>query len=210
MSFEVRRRTTRLADAVTCLDMACSTDVVSLEEVRAYAGAQRGWTGVPLLRAALALAEENSWSPQESRMRLAWVLEAGLPRPLCNAPVFDATGRHLGTPDLLDPVVGLVAEYDGSDHLGHLQRLHDVRREDLFRDHGLEYVTTLAGDRHGPQGFVERLLRAYARALAARDRGEQPGWTSVPPPGWVLTDTVARRRALSDYQRGRLLRYRAS
>lgn len=42
VSFEVRRRTARLAEAVTCLDMACSTDVVSLEEVSAYAGAQRG------------------------------------------------------------------------------------------------------------------------------------------------------------------------
>lgn len=114
-------------------------------------------------------------------MRLAWVLKADLPRPLCNAPVFDATGRHLGTPDLLDPVVGLVAEYDGSGHLGHPSGCTTCAARASSATTGLEYVTTVAGDRRGPRGFVERLLRAYARSLAARDRGERPGWTSVPP-----------------------------
>ncbi len=204
VSFEVRRRTTRLADAVACLDMACWTDTVSLAEVRDHLARQGRCVGAPLLRAALALADENSWSPQESRARLVWV-GAGLPRPRCNAPVFDLTGRHLGTPDLLDPVTGVVAEYDGRVHLG--RRLQDVRREEVFRDHGLEYVTTLAGDR-GPDGFLTRLRRAYDRARTARDRGEPCGWSVDPPPWWIATHTVARRRALSPALRERLLRYR--
>lgn len=209
VSFEVRRRTDRLADAVAVIDMACAADLVSLEELAAYAAGQQGWTGVPLLRRALALADENSWSPQESRTRVAWIVDAELPRPRCNTPVFDRAGRHLATPDLLDPVVGLVAEYDGSDHLDAPRRLHDVRREELLVRHGLEYVTNLAGDR-GHQGFTGRLLRAYARARAARDRQDPVGWTVEPPPRWVPTDTVERRRALTDAQRARLLRYRAS
>ena len=205
VSFEVRRRTTRLVDAVACLDMACGTDHVSLAEVRDHLDRQGRCVGAPLLRAALALADENSWSPQESRARLAWV-GAGLPRPRCNAPLFDLTGRHLGTPDLLDPVTGVVAEYDGRVHLG--RRLQDVRREEVFRDHGLEYVTTLAGDR-GPAGFVTRLRRAYDRATAARDRGEPPGWCVDPPGWWACTQSVAQRRALPPSRRERLLRYRA-
>ncbi|VXC45934.1 hypothetical protein [Nocardioides sp. AX2bis] len=204
VSFEVRRRTTGVAEAVVCLDMACGTDAVSLAELREVAASQAGWTGVGLLRLALDLAEENSWSPQESRARMAWV-QAGLPRPRCNAPLFDLDGRHLGTPDLLDPVTGVVAEYDGRVHLG--RRLQDVRREEVFRDHGLEYVTTLAGDR-GPLGFVARLRRAYDRATAARDRGEVRGWCADPPAWWVGTGTVAQRRALGPAQRARLLRYR--
>ncbi len=209
VSFEVRRRTTWLADAVAVVDMACASDVVSLEELGRYAAGQRGWTGIPLLRQAVALADENSWSPQESRARVAWVTEAELPRPRCNAPVFDHGGHHLATPDLLDPQVGLVAEYDGSDHLEGPRRLRDVRREEILVQHGLGYVTTLAGDR-GPQGFVERLLRAYARARAARLREDPPRWTADQPPWWVPTETVAQRRALSQDQRARLLRYRAS
>lgn len=209
VSFEVRRRTDRLADAVAVIDMACAADLVSLEELSRYTARQQGWTGVPLLRRALALADENSWSPQESRARVAWVVDAGLPRPRCNAPVFDLDGRHLATPDLLDPVVGLVAEYDGSDHLDGQRRLHDVRREELLVRHGLQYVTTLAGDR-GHQGFAERLLRAYGRASAARDRQDPVGWTDQLPPQWVPTGTVEQRRALSDAQRAWLLRYRAA
>lgn len=204
VSYEVRRRTARVADAVACLDMACGTDAVSLDELREVAAEQAGWTGVERLRQALDLADENSWSPQESRARLAWV-GAGFPQPRCNGPLFDRSGRHLGTPDLLDPVAGVVAEYDGRVHLG--RRLQDVRREDLFRDHGLEYVTTLAGDR-GPQGFVIRLRRAYDRALAARARGEPPGWSVDLPSWWTSTETVAQRRALSPAQRARFLRYR--
>ena len=42
------------------------------------------------------------------------------PRPLCNVPVFDRFGQHIGTPDLLDPVAGVVGEYDGALHLERL------------------------------------------------------------------------------------------
>ncbi len=55
-------------------------------------------------------------------MRMIWVVDAGLPRPLCNMPIFDRHGRHIGTPDLLDPVAGVVGEYDGALHLAGEQR----------------------------------------------------------------------------------------
>jgi len=91
-----------LRAAVLALDMAAYSDLVSIEEAADYALLHSGWTGIPQCRAALGLSEENSWSPQETMMRLIWVLDAGLPAPLCNVPIFDRQGRHLGTPDLLD------------------------------------------------------------------------------------------------------------
>ena len=49
-------------------------------------------------------------------MRLVWVMDAGLPTPLCNEPVFSLDGQLLGYPDLFDPEAGSVGEYDGADH----------------------------------------------------------------------------------------------
>lgn len=208
LSFEVRRAP-HLRAAVTWIDLAMYCDLVSHREQAAYVAHQPAWTGVPLHRKALALAQENSWSPAETRMRLRWVLDAGLATPLSNTPLFDRSGRHLGTPDLIDPRVGLVAEYDGADHVAEDRRLRDVRRSSTLRQHGLEYVTTMAGD-GGPGGFVERLRQAHRLAAARAVPVAERTWTLAPPPWWTPTSTVRARRALDDDQRARFLRYRAA
>jgi hypothetical protein len=195
-------------DAVITLDMACFNDAVSVDEVSAYAGELSGWTGIPRCREAIPLARENSWSPRESGMRLVWELDAHLPSPLCNVPVFDPDGRLLGVPDLIDPVAGVLGEYDGALHLEGARRSRDVGREHLFRTHGLEHVTMLAGDVRDPGAFIARLVAAYERAVdvpASRRR-----WTVEPPPWWCDTTTVSARRALSDAVRRRLLAHRVA
>jgi hypothetical protein len=196
-----------LARAVIIADMAMEADLVSTHELLLFAATLSGWTGIPLARAALLLVHENSWSPQETRMRLVWILEAGFPVPLCNVPVFDRSGRHIGTPDLLDPVAGVVGEYDGDSHLELVQRGRDVRREQAFRAVGLEYFTVVATDWRDRVGLVRRMAAARSRA-----RWEPPdarAWTIEQPPWWTSTETVAARRALSEAQRRRLLRRRA-
>ena len=50
-------------------------------------------------------------------MMLIWMVDADLPRPLMNQPVFDLDGRHVATPDLLDVEAGLACEYNGSLHM---------------------------------------------------------------------------------------------
>ena len=87
-------------------------------------------------------------------MRLRWVLDAGLPPPLCNRPLFDLDGNLIGIPDLFDPVAGLVGEYDGADHKDGERHRADVAREERFRDHGLEYFQIVRGDlqRPSPRG----------------------------------------------------------
>ena len=193
--------------AVTALDMAAFGDLVSRDEAAAYVAGLNGWTGVPRARGALPLSDENSWSPREVLMRLVWTRSAGRPRPLCNVPIFDLQGRHVGTPDLFDPVAGVIGEYDGSMHLLGAQRAKDIRREAVFRSHQLETVTMVAADGADTSGFVQRLHAAYARASWLPE--SERTWTISPPDWWIPTMTVAQRRALTDGQRRRFLRLRA-
>lgn len=138
-------------------------------------------------------------------MRGVWTRVAGLPRPLCNTPVFTLDGRHLGTPDLIDPTSGLVGEYNGALHLAGRQAAKDLEREADFRDVGLEPVTMLAANWIDVSDFTQRLLQAHGRALA---RSGPRLWTLEPPPWWTPTVTVAQRRALDGWQRERWLRHR--
>ena len=198
------RYAARFGQAVEALDMSCFSDLVSLAEVAAYLSALGPVTGIPQARDALAEGDENAWSPREVMMRRVWI-QSGLTRPLCNTPVFTLDGRHVGTPDLIDPVAGLVGEYDGSLHLAGEQRASDIRRESDFRDVGLEYVTMVAADQVDLTGFIRRLLSAHARAVA---RTTPPRWTVEPPDWWTPTVTVEQRRNLADWQKERWLRHR--
>lgn len=205
VAFEMRYAS-GLRAAVVTLDMACFNDLVSIEEVADLAEHLNGWTGIPQCRAALALAGENVWSPQETDMGLEWELDAGFPRPLHNQPVFDLRGRLLGTPDLLDPEHGVLGQYDGALHLAGAQRMKDLAREEDFRSHGLQCVVKVAGDRRDPTAYFLRLRRAYERA--AETPPSRRLWTIEQPSWWQDTTTVAARRALDDHARHRLLAHR--
>ena len=195
-------------EAVLILDMACMDDVVSVEEVAAYVATLNGWIGVGKCRVAVALADENSWSAQETRVRLVWVIDLGFPRPLCNRPVFDLTGRHVGTPDLLDVEAGLVVQYEGGLHLERRRRGKDLQSEAAYRRLGLEYVVVVAADWASPETtMMPRLVEARQRARFEAPSTRQ--WTIEPPAWWTPTATVAQRRALTLDQRSRMLRYRA-
>jgi hypothetical protein len=202
--FEMRRAA-NLGDAVVVLDMACYSDLVSIAEVAAYVSQLGAVTGIQQARDALVEADENSWSPRETQMRGVWTRRAGLARPRCNAPVFTTDGRHVATPDLVDPHLGLIGLYNGRDHLTLVGASKDRDQEATYRDLGLESVTMLATDWGDLDGFTERLQQAARRA---RDRHGVRRWTLTPPPSWVSTSTVERRRALTAEQRRRFLRYR--
>lgn len=202
-AFEVRHAAS-LVEAVAVIDRACAADLVSLAELRAHRRELAGARWVRRLDAAIELADENAWSPMESVMRLSW-RDLGISSVVCNRPIFARDGTFLGTPDLLDVETGLVGEYDGSFHLAGHQRAKDIRREGAFRRVGLEYVEMVAADQRDPSDFARRTLDARARATAS-----SRAWTLVPPPGWVETHTVERRRALSAGQRARFLRWQAS
>lgn len=193
-------------EAVQAADMAAYSDLVSGQELGDLISVTAGWTGMERCRVGARDMDENAWSPTEVTMRRVWQHEAELPRPLCNNPVFDLNGRHLGTPDLIDPVAGVAGEYNGAIHLEGAQRSRDVEREAVFREIGLETVEMLAGDLANPFPFISRLRAAYRRAERAPASDRR--WTVVHPPWWVPTYTVEQRRALDEGQRKRFLAHR--
>ena len=184
-----------LAEAVEVLDMAYRADLVSPTEVAAWLAAHPVRRGIPRARAAWRLGDENAWSPQETHARLAWERVTGT-RPLTNRPVFDLDGRHLGTPDLIDPATGVCGEYDGDHHLTREQRRRDLAREQRMLEHGLQPFVVVGGDLGA--AFSSRLTSALSRA--ARTPGPRR-WTLDLPDWWVDTSTVEQRRALVGVER---------
>lgn len=193
--FDEMRRTGLLRDAVVAMDMTAAAELVSISQMRDYLAERVGWNGVPLVRKALDLADEGGRSPAESRLRLVWVLDAGLAPPMCNRAVFDLSGRHLGTVDLFDPVAGMVGEYDGAEHRRKRRHARDVDRQDRFRRAGLDYFVVVALDMHDPKLVVERITLTQERALAWV---RPAGWTLRQPDHWEpdlsLDDRFALRR----------------
>jgi hypothetical protein len=181
-AFDAMRLERSVRSAVVVMDMTAAAHLALVSHVRAYVRGRPGWRGVPQVRAALELADDHSASPPETRLRLMWLLDARLPRPLVNQPVFDATGRLLGYPDLFDPLTGLVAEYDGDDHRHARRHSRDVDREAWMRDAGLEVTRFTAADLADTDKVVGRLLAARRRSALI-----SPGlrrWTLEPPPWW--------------------------
>jgi hypothetical protein len=203
--FEIRYARNEL-DALVAADMAAYDDLVSRSELALLVAQCPGWTGIGRGRKVVTLMAENAWSPAEVAMRAIWTNEAGLPPPLTNQPVFDVNGDFVGTPDLLDPVMGVAGEYDSELHLESSRRRRDLDREHRFRAVGLEPVAMSTGELADPWRFVARLHAAYARAARApvstrRWTIEQPGW-------WTPTQSVAQRRSLTEDERTRWLRHR--
>lgn len=201
VTFEARTAKDEVS-ATQVIDMAAYDDLVSVEELAAYTERLAYRPGKRQLERALSVASENAWSPMETVMRRFWQSDR-LCVLQCNTPVFDAAGQHLFTPDLLDPEAGVAGEYDGHLHDPGRARSRDLVREELYRRHGIEVVTMMAGP--GERGrFLDRLAGAYARSRRPGPRS----WTTTPPPWWTDTSTVDLRRALPAEQRERLLRHR--
>lgn len=196
-----------LESAVALLDMTAYHDLASVEEIAQWVDTHPSYTGIGQAREAVPLMDENAWSPTEVSMRMEWV-DTGHLGVLTNRPVFDLDGRHIGTPDLIDPETGVVGEYDGALHLEGGRRYADLGREHRFREHGLEPVTMVAGDLRDRASFRARLRQAYARA--DRVPATERRWTLERPAWWPATFTVEQRRRLTAEQREKWLRHRSA
>lgn len=198
-AFDAMRRSSGVRAAVRIADMVCAAELSSIRRMRQHAAAHPGWAGCPVVERALDLASERSRSPAEVDVRLVWELDAGLPRPHVNVPVFNRHGRLLGIADLLDEQSGLVVEFDGADHAGARRRSKDAGRESGLRDHRLEVERSTGFDLHDVPTLVRRLHAGRRRApwLAEADRP----WTLEPPPWWEPEPTLDERLDLRDFQR---------
>jgi hypothetical protein len=189
--FDAMRTASTLDEAVVAMDMMAAAEIVSITQMREYAGTHPAWTGVPQVRKALDLADEASRSPAETRMRLIWVRDAQLPPPLVNQPIWTRHGQLLGIADLLDPLSGTVGEFDGADHREAARHTRDVAREQAMREVGLEYFTVTGNDLSHPHRVVARMHGARARAQWLADDVRE--WTTVPPPGWRTAPSLDER-----------------
>ena len=197
--FDEVRRMAAVREGGNAIAMAAAARLISRLLFAMYVAQRSAWTGVPLARRAVALARDECWSPQEFRMLMVWLLDAGFPEPLCNREVYDLDGRLIGIPDLFDPVAGLVGEYQGEEHKDGQRHRDDVEREERFRDHGLEFFEVVGGDLPRRQLVVARMRSARARAKFLPPEScawtlETPPWRTPPEP----LDTYLARIGMAD------------
>jgi hypothetical protein len=178
-------RVNDLVEAVVCADAMLRAGIVDVAMLEEEIRRRRRWRGVLTARRALRLADAGAQSPQESRMRMVWVL-GGLPVPVVNRPVFHLYGDYLGSPDFLDVEAAVAGEYDGSTHRELGEHTRDNAREERFEDHGLIVVRATSIDLHQRPNLFERFYRARERGLHRDRRRDQ--WTLDPRPPWLGDD----------------------
>jgi hypothetical protein len=186
-AFDGARWASDLVEAVVFLDQVCHALPVSPADLAGRYLPGGRWPGLEQFRKALALAEPDSASPWETRLRMFYRLRARLPRPLVNRPVFDLDGNFLGIPDLFDPEAGLVTEFDGQDHRRRRQHQADNLREERLESANLVVCRVDSLDLRQPVPLIERLTARHAQARS-RDR-RRDRWTIEQPLWW------RRRRA---------------
>ncbi len=128
-------------------------------------------------------------------MRLVWVLDARLPTPLVNVPVFDLRESLVAVADLLDPEAGVIGEYDGADHRTAHRHSSDLAREDRCRAVNLDFFRLTGPDMRDRQRLVSRMQRARSRGLR-RDRSRD-AWTLIKPNWYPVDLSLDERRELS-------------
>jgi hypothetical protein len=184
--FDEIQRLGNARSGAVALDMVVAAELGTIVEFWDFLEHVRPRNGVVLARECAALARGRYWSPQEAWMGQAWCLDAGLPEPLFNVPVFDRHGNLVGIPDLLDPVAGVVGEYQGGVHRDPEQHRRDVERAERFRAVALEYFEVVAGQLQDPRTATRmRDVRARAKFLSPQERA----WTLDQPTWWRERET---------------------
>lgn len=197
--FDEMRQCEDWREAVVAFDMMAAAGLVSRRQMHEFHAARTRWRRASLVATALPYGSEHSRSPNECRMRLVWEVDAGLPRPLVNQEIFTRSGRLVAVADLLDPVAGVVGEYDGAAHLRTRRRHRDVLREEALRRLQLEYFDVVRPDLAARAALADRMrsTRERARFLSLEERR----WTSDPPPGWPREPSLDERLFLLEMNR---------
>jgi hypothetical protein len=190
-AFDGSRRAGSLAEAVAFIDAMAHTERIAIAELASYIVDHPGWRGISLARRACALAHPGALSTWESRQRLFHVVEAELPTPLVNQPIFDLSGGLLGIADLFDPDAGLVHEFDGQFHRERTQHRRDNVREESFESTGLIVVRSDSLDLRDHRLELARRLRDGWQRGMARDRSHDR-WTLIEP-AWFVAQRRRRR-----------------
>jgi hypothetical protein len=157
-------RTEPLVQAVVAVDYLSRGRPDFLADLLTYSQDHSALNGAHHALAAVRRATPRSRSSGETRLRLLWALDAGLPEPVVNPSVRLLDGFLLGMPDLLDPEIGYAGEYDGAGHRDPDQHARDNVREEGFEGGGLVVV------RFGSIDLGPARRRSVARLEAGRRR----------------------------------------
>ena len=101
--------------AIARLDALMRAAPFASEEVLLLAKRYRGARGVKRLKDAVPLVDGGAASPRETWLRLLYV-DAGLPPPRTQIPIFDVDGTLLRTVDMGWEEFKVLSEYDGDQH----------------------------------------------------------------------------------------------
>jgi hypothetical protein len=113
-ALDLGRHQTR-RQAIARLDALMRAAPFSNEEVLLLAKRYRGARGVKRLKEAMPLVDGGAASPRETWLRLLYV-DAGLPPPRTQIPIFDVDGTLLRTVDMGWEEYKVLSEYDGDQH----------------------------------------------------------------------------------------------
>ncbi|MFF3601844.1 endonuclease domain-containing protein [Kitasatospora indigofera] len=146
------------------LDPGDPRPFVGIEELAERLASFRG-RGKRAATRSLSRVRAGAESRPETLLRLLLV-DAGLPEPLLNQALYDASGRFLGRVDLVYPEQRVVVEYDGDQHrTSTAQYERDQTRLDALRHAGWLVVQVR---RHGlfvrPEATVARVRTALFNA----------------------------------------------
>ena len=160
-----------LVEAVAALDMALHKHLLKPDDLRSWVCAHPRYPGIARLRQTIELAEPETESVMETRLRLLLVI-ARLPRPQVQVSLYDDVGNFLGRPDFYYPLHRLALEYDGAQHRENLTG--DNRRQNRLVDAGYRLLRFTAADVLSTPDSVVGLVRRALSAGTNQPRASNP------------------------------------
>jgi hypothetical protein len=166
-AFDLGRHLPRRA-ALARIDALMRATPFSPEDVNLLAKRYRGTRGLRQLKELLPLIDGGAASPRETWLRLLFI-DAGLPTPTTQIPVYDGPGRFVAMLDMGWEEYKVAAEYDGDQHrTDRRQFVKDINRLAATQDLGWHVIRVV--NEHRPNEVVSRVHQALARRGYRRDR----------------------------------------
>jgi hypothetical protein len=145
---------------VAAIDSLARATDIKVADVELLALRYPGRRGIVRARLAISLFDPGAQSPKETWLRLVLV-QAGLPRPQTQIPVFDEFGSAIAYLDMGWEDVKVAVEYDGDHHRSDRSQYNwDIRRLERLQHRGWTLIRVVAGDR--PADIVRRVRTALS------------------------------------------------
>jgi hypothetical protein len=145
---------------VAAIDALARATHIKAADVELLAQRYPGRRGIARARLAISLFDSGAQSPKETWLRLV-LMQAGLPRPQTQIPVFDEFGSAIAYLDMGWEDVKIAVEYDGDHHRSDRSQYNwDIRRLERLQHRGWTLIRVVAGDR--PADIVRRVRTALS------------------------------------------------